>query len=42
MRVDLPKNLVDAYSSALEADPVSAFGGVLISNKEIDLQTATL
>ncbi|MCH1612357.1 MAG: bifunctional phosphoribosylaminoimidazolecarboxamide formyltransferase/IMP cyclohydrolase [Flavobacteriales bacterium] len=35
-------NLVDAYSSALEADPVSAFGGVLISNKEIDLQTATL
>lgn len=36
------KNLVDAYSSALEADPVSAFGGVLISNKEIDLQTATL
>ena len=36
------KNLVDAYSSALEADPVSAFVGVLISNKEIDLQTATL
>ena len=35
-------NLVEAYSSALEADPVSAFGGVLISNKEIDLQTATL
>jgi phosphoribosylaminoimidazolecarboxamide formyltransferase/IMP cyclohydrolase len=35
-------NLVDAYSSALEADPISAFGGVLISNKEIDLQTATL
>ena len=35
-------NLVEAYSSALEADPISAFGGVLISNKEIDLQTATL
>ena len=35
-------SLVEAYSSALEADPVSAFGGVLISNKEIDLQTATL
>ena len=35
-------SLVEAYSSALEADPISAFGGVLISNKEIDLQTATL
>ena len=35
-------NLLEAYSSALEADPVSAFGGVLISNKEIDLETATL
>ena len=35
-------NLLDAYCSALEADPVSAFGGVLISNKEIDLATATL
>jgi phosphoribosylaminoimidazolecarboxamide formyltransferase/IMP cyclohydrolase len=35
-------SLVEAYSSALEADPVSAFGGVLISNKEIDLKTATL
>jgi phosphoribosylaminoimidazolecarboxamide formyltransferase/IMP cyclohydrolase len=35
-------NLLDAYCSALEADPVSAFGGVLISNQEIDLATATL
>ena len=35
-------NLLEAYSSALEADPVSAFGGVLISNKEIDLETANL
>ena len=33
-------SLKDAYLSALEADPVSAFGGILISNKEIDLETA--
>jgi phosphoribosylaminoimidazolecarboxamide formyltransferase/IMP cyclohydrolase len=35
------KTLSDAYSSALQADPVSAFGGVLITNTEIDLETAT-
>ena len=29
-----------AYVDALAGDPVSAFGGVLISNKEIDLATA--
>ena len=29
-----------AYESALEGDPVSAFGGVLISNKNIDLETS--
>jgi len=29
-----------AYADALAADPVSAFGGVLISNKIIDLETA--
>ncbi|RED50371.1 bifunctional phosphoribosylaminoimidazolecarboxamide formyltransferase/IMP cyclohydrolase [Seonamhaeicola aphaedonensis] len=29
-----------AYVDALAGDPVSAFGGVLISNKEIDLETA--
>jgi phosphoribosylaminoimidazolecarboxamide formyltransferase/IMP cyclohydrolase len=32
--------LRDAYIDALAADPVSAFGGVLISNCEIDLATA--
>ena len=32
----------EAYSAALAGDPVSAFGGVLISNKSIDFQTATL
>jgi phosphoribosylaminoimidazolecarboxamide formyltransferase/IMP cyclohydrolase len=33
-------NLVDAYKAALAGDPTSAFGGVLITNKEIDLATA--
>lgn len=32
----------EAYETALAADPVSAFGGILISNTEIDLATATL
>ncbi len=30
----------DAWKSALSSDPVSAFGGVLISNRNIDIQTA--
>tara|TARA_B100001758_G_C18396292_1_gene606161 strand:- start:165 stop:1688 length:1524 start_codon:yes stop_codon:yes gene_type:complete len=33
--------LVDAWKDALAGDPISAFGGVLITNKEIDLETAT-
>ena len=33
-------NLLDAWKSALEADPISAFGGVLITNHEINLETA--
>jgi phosphoribosylaminoimidazolecarboxamide formyltransferase/IMP cyclohydrolase len=32
--------ILDAWKSALAGDPVSAFGGVLISNKTIDLSTA--
>ncbi len=32
--------LVDAYKAALAGDPVSAFGGILISNTAIDLETA--
>ena len=31
----------EAYSDALAGDPVSAFGGILISNSGIDLDTAT-
>ena len=33
-------NLKQAYLDALAADPTSAFGGVLISNKVIDAETA--
>ena len=33
-------NLHKAYVDALAGDPVSAFGGVLISNSEIDVSTA--
>ncbi len=32
--------LLEAYNDALAGDPVSAFGGVLISNSEIDVPTA--
>lgn len=32
--------VLEAWNDALAADPVSAFGGVLICNKEIDLATA--
>ncbi len=35
------ENLFDAWKDALAGDPTSAFGGVLITNKEVDLATAT-
>lgn len=35
-------NLADAFTTALAGDPVSAFGGVLIANREIDTHTAEL
>ncbi|MBP9994726.1 MAG: bifunctional phosphoribosylaminoimidazolecarboxamide formyltransferase/IMP cyclohydrolase [bacterium] len=35
------KNILDAYNAALAGDPVSAFGGVMVSNQPIDIQTAT-
>lgn len=34
--------LAEAYTDALAGDPVSAFGGVLIANREVDAATATL
>jgi phosphoribosylaminoimidazolecarboxamide formyltransferase/IMP cyclohydrolase len=36
------KTISDAYANALAGDPVSAFGGVLISNSHIDLESAQL
>ena len=33
-------NLIDAWKDALAGDPKSAYGGVLITNKKIDLKTA--
>jgi phosphoribosylaminoimidazolecarboxamide formyltransferase/IMP cyclohydrolase len=33
--------LAEAYRKALEADPVSAFGGVLAFNREVDKETAS-
>jgi phosphoribosylaminoimidazolecarboxamide formyltransferase/IMP cyclohydrolase len=33
-------NLTDAWKAALAADPVSAFGGILITNRELDEATA--
>lgn len=34
-------SLIDAWKDALAGDPVSAFGGVLITNIELDKETAT-
>ncbi len=34
-------SLAEAYRKALEADPISAFGGVLAFNKQIDEETAS-
>lgn len=36
------ENLTDAYKAALAGDPVSAFGGVLVSNRIIDENTAAV
>ncbi len=34
------EKLIDAWHAALAGDPVSAFGGVLITNREVDKETA--
>ena len=36
----LPLAVKEAYLKALAADPVSAFGGVLITNAEVDIEAA--
>ncbi|MFC2151202.1 bifunctional phosphoribosylaminoimidazolecarboxamide formyltransferase/IMP cyclohydrolase [Bacteroidota bacterium] len=32
--------LVDAWNDALAGDPISAFGGILITNREVDMKSA--
>lgn len=39
--VAVRSTLLEAWTTALSCDPVSAFGGVLICNRELDAQTAT-
>ena len=34
------ERLADAWKDALAGDPVSAYGGVLITNREVDVETA--
>ena len=34
------KNMIDSWKNALKSDPISAFGGVLICNRNIDSETA--
>ena len=34
------EKLIDAWKDALAGDPISAFGGVLVTNKEVNLETA--
>jgi phosphoribosylaminoimidazolecarboxamide formyltransferase/IMP cyclohydrolase len=34
--------LAEAWQAALDADPVSAFGGVIVTNRNIDKATAEL
>jgi phosphoribosylaminoimidazolecarboxamide formyltransferase / IMP cyclohydrolase len=34
-------NLLDAWKDALAGDPVSAFGGIIIANRTINIETAT-
>tara|TARA_Y100000746_G_scaffold220893_1_gene219848 strand:- start:853 stop:1626 length:774 start_codon:yes stop_codon:yes gene_type:complete len=38
--ISIRDNIKEAYDCALAADPISAFGGILISNKKINLETA--
>jgi len=38
--IALRENLTEAWKDALAGDPVSAFGGVLISNRRIDRETS--
>jgi len=39
--VAIRETLFDAWTAALAGDPVSAFGGILITNTEVDIATAS-
>jgi len=39
--VALGSNALEAYTRALEADPISAFGGIIAFNRVVDEETAT-
>lgn len=36
------RSLKDLFKEALSSDPVSAFGGIIVTNQEVDLETAHL
>ncbi|HMG16225.1 MAG TPA: bifunctional phosphoribosylaminoimidazolecarboxamide formyltransferase/IMP cyclohydrolase [Saprospiraceae bacterium] len=38
--VAVRENLLDAWNAALSCDPLSAFGGIIILNRALDLETA--
>ncbi len=38
--VAVRRRLIDAWNAALSCDPISAFGGIIIVNRNIDLETA--
>lgn len=38
--VGIGETLLDAYTEAFEADPVSIYGGIVAANREINLETA--
>ncbi|MGX4764053.1 bifunctional phosphoribosylaminoimidazolecarboxamide formyltransferase/IMP cyclohydrolase [Holzapfeliella sp. JNUCC 72] len=38
--VGLAETVLDAWQKAYDADPISIFGGIIVSNREVDLATA--
>ena len=41
-KLDLINQIEDSYEAALSSDPISAFGGILVSNTAINEKTAKL
>ncbi len=38
--IAIDQNIFNAWEKALEADPISAFGGILITNQKVDIKAA--